>query len=343
MTSGVSLRWIGHLSNDYPPDQAAVHYTIDGQSNSFSIDGLPVNSTLSQFNLEFFDTGQLSPTPHTLEVLYGGNSSTAPLILDYLIIQNGTSSSTTTSTPSFPASTRPAPATSTNPEGQGSVGAIVGGLIGGLALLVFAFFLLRRRQERQNVSTIDPTPTPFDYTPLHPLSAKSNLSSPGFSYSPYSQVPQTAQLGSHVTDGLARNGEVSSVALAMPSVTDTELPYPTNLRAVHSQRTALNLANPPISPTQTSPSDSMLSPSAQLLPPSLPHILVVEREAGVLATLKQRVLATLRPRRRRNQSDDIYLLNENIVLHADSGIRLGFSMNTTNTSAVEVPPLYSPD
>ena len=270
-------------------------------------------------------------------MVYGGNNST-PLTLDYLIIQNGTSSSsTTTSTFSLPTSTGNA---TSNPNGSPDrVGFIVGGVIGGLALLVFAIsgFLLLRRRQKRNLSTS--TARPFDYTPLHLSSSSTPSSSGGFSYS---QVPQTAQLGSR----MPVKGQVSS-HVSVPSITITEsteppstssgvFSYPSNLRAVPFQQPPSNLASLP-SPSSLSPLASGSSSPAQVIP--LPS--KVERQAEALASV--------RPQRRRNPSvpvsvqsdDDKWLSNPNVVLHADSGIRM--PSDATSTSVVDIPPLYTPD
>ena len=328
-TLGVSLSWYGYIPVELPFGPSSATYSIDGETpTNFLLKGLPVNSTSTVYNQKFFETAQLSPTSHTLKVVYEGNNST-PLTLDYLIIQNGTSSSTTTSLPTPTGNT--VSATST-PRGSIPIGPIVGGVIGGLALVVFAvlgFFFLRRRQKHDGQEKVyTSTPRPFEYTPLHLSTSNPSLGS--FSYS---QVPQTAQLGSRV------KGQVIN-HVSMPSVTNTdniELPsnssgatsYPNNLRAVPF------VANPSSS-SSSSPPASASSSSARPVP--LPS--KVEREAEALATL--------RPQRRGNpsvpssvQSNDTWLSNANVVLHADSGIRM--PSNTTSTSVVDVPPLYTPD
>ena len=234
-------------------------------------------------------------------MVYEGNNST-PLTLDYLIIQNGTSSST-----------------SSLPTPKGLVGPIVGGVIGGLALLLFAilgfFFLLQRQKREAQEKVSRSTARPFEYTPLHISTSASNLSSGGF---PYSQVPQTTK------------GQVSHAPMPSVTITDSTEPpstssvYPTSLRVVPFPHTALSSANP--------------ASSSSTQPVPLPS--KVEREAEALASVGSQ--------RRGNpsvptsvQSNDTWLSNANVVLHSDSGIRM--PSNTTSTSVVDVPPLYTPD
>lgn len=272
-----------------------------------------------------------------MKVIYEGNNST-PLTLDFLIVQNGTVSSTTTTASSHGASgthtSDGASATSSTGKSSTPTGAIVGGVIGGIALAIFAllgFLLLRRRQrhaaqEKYSVST----PTPFGYTPLHPSSA---TTSGGISYS---QSPQTAQMGGN-TVGYGAKGQVYHAS--MPSLTSTDVSrsieppstasgvasYPTNLQPVPLQQTALALANP-----------SSSSPPASVS--SIPSPRKTEREAEALASL--------RPQRRDNPSVPVSVQNNdtwspNIVLHADSGLRMPPA--TASTSVVDVPPIYTPD
>jgi hypothetical protein len=340
---GVSLSWYGYIPVEFSFSPSSATYSIDGETPiSFLLKGLPVNSTTTVYNQKFFETVQLSPTSHTLKVVYEGNNST-PLTLDYLIVQNGTSSSSTTT--SLPTSTGSTVSATSTPTGFVPVGPIVGGVIGGLALVVFAvlgYFLLRRRP-KLGVQGIDSTPTdstprPFGYTPLHLSSATSNPSS-----SNYSQVPQAAQLGSRVTYGV--KGQVGHVVMPSATYSDSIEPpstpsgviSPTNLRAVpfQQQQRGLNLANPSSSSSSSPPASASIS-SAQLLPPPSK----VEREAEALASL--------RPQRRGDpsvpssvQSNDTWLSNTNVVLHADSGIRM--PSNTTSTSVEDVPPQYTLD
>ena len=192
---GVSLSWYGIIPVEFPFTSSQATYSIDGETpTNFLLKGLPVNSTSDLNNQLFFETALLSPTSHTLEVVYEGTNST-PLTLDYLIIQNGTSSSSTmTSISSLPTSTGNIASASI------PVGSIVGGVIGGLVLVVFAilgFFLLRRRQKRD-------VHQPLEYTLLSPATPNPSSSHS----SAYSQVPQTVQLGSRETRPETGPGQV---------------------------------------------------------------------------------------------------------------------------------------
>jgi hypothetical protein len=337
-SSGVSLSWYGYIPADLPLSPSLATYSIDGETPiSFRCKGLPVDSTTTLYNQKFFETTKLSPTSHTLKVVYEGNNST-PLTLDYLIIQNGTSTSSSTS--SLPTSTISATST---PKKSVAVGSIVGGVIGVLALLVLfgilGFFFLRRRQKRRRrkrdaQEIVLSTPRPYEYAPLYDTS---NPPTVGFSHSP---LPQATQSGSRVRKGQATSHvpmlsvtSTESTEPLAPSTSSGVTAYPTtNLRSVPFQQTASNLANPPSSSSSSPPTSSSGQP--------VPLSRKVEREAVALASL--------RPQGRRNpsvpvsvQSNDTWSSNANVVLHADSGIRM--PSNTTSTSVVEVPPRYTPD
>ncbi|KAF8805440.1 hypothetical protein BYT27DRAFT_7085298 [Phlegmacium glaucopus] len=163
---GVSLSWYGPLIPGFPVGSSSVTYSIDGQTpTSFLLQGVSADTPTTN-NQKFFETAQYPAGPHTLKVVYEGINST-PLTLDYLIVQNGTLPSTTTSVSSHATSSTTGSVTSsTATTGNGTVigtssastpvkgsptGAIVGGVIGGLALIVLTilgFLLLRQRQKR---------------------------------------------------------------------------------------------------------------------------------------------------------------------------------------------------
>ena len=182
--------------------------------------------------------------------MFEGNNST-PLTLDYLIIQNGTISSTTassslvaTSTPGGVVSGTSATATvgSSTP-----VGAIVGGVIGGLALTVFVIvgflFFHRRHKRAAQEKVLMSMPEPFDPTPVYPSSIAQNTS-PSVVTS-YSSPSQTTQMGLPVTKGQAYHASMR------PSFTPTNLlrPVPFQQTSVPSSlpsRTTETLASAPV-------------------------------------------------------------------------------------------------
>ena len=341
MTSGVSLSWYGFIPVELPKGSSPATYSIDEQTPvNFLLKGLPASTTTTVYNQKFFETAQLTAGPHTLKAVFEGNNST-PLTLDYLIVQNGTLSSTTASVSSLVTSSTPGSGvsgTSATLRSSTPVGAIVGGVIGGLALIVFVIFgflFLRRLHKRATQEKVSiSTPRSSGYAPLHPPSTTRNLSlSADRSYSP---TPQMTQMGTPATYGAMGNVYHAS----MPSITSTELSqsieppstssgvttHPTNLRPVPLKQTALTIANPSFSSPPSSVSTSVPSP-----PPSK-----VDKEAEALAALG--------PARQGNQSLAPTLLQgndtqlANVVLHADSGIRMPSSKNV-----LDVPPTYTPD
>ncbi|KAF9524777.1 hypothetical protein CPB83DRAFT_838654 [Crepidotus variabilis] len=142
--TGVSLSWYSWLSPDFSTNLATASYTIDkGSPNQLNVTGpFGVQRMTPTFNLKLFETPTLEMGQHTLSVVYNGNENTAPLSLNYLIVQNGTSTS----------SNDPSTA-NINHNSKRNVGAIVGGVISGavfIACLVFGLaFLRKRRRERQ--------------------------------------------------------------------------------------------------------------------------------------------------------------------------------------------------
>ena len=312
MTPGVSLSWYGFIPVELPKGSSPATYSIDDQTPvNFLLKGLTASTTTTIYNQKFFETAQLTAGPHTLKAVFEGNNST-PLTLDYLVVQNGTVSSTTASVSSEATSSTPGSVvsgTSATVRSSTPVGAIVGGVIGGLAVtvfVIFGFLFLRRRHKRATQEKVlKSTPEPFGYAPVH-LAQKPSLSV----VTSYSPAPQTTQMEVPVTKGQAYHASMPSLtstepsqSIEPPSTSSGVTTYPTNLRPVPFQQTALTMADP----------SSVPSPA-----PS--------RKAEALASAPV-------------QSNDTQL--PSVVLHADSGIRLPSS--TAGTSVVDVPPLYTLD
>lgn len=88
--SGVSLSWYGLIPEKTPIVSTTGFYTIDGSGVSwgFFIEALADRTGDTTYNIKHFETPLLPAGKHQLVVTYNGNLMTAPLSLDYLIIQN---------------------------------------------------------------------------------------------------------------------------------------------------------------------------------------------------------------------------------------------------------------
>ena len=140
-----------------PPDitvNASARYSIDNETPF----PFPVIAQSNQiYNLVSFQTGPLTPGPHHLFVEYGVDNfveGSAPLVLDYFIIQNQTFPSVTSSPPSTTSPSPPNTTSSSPPNSQSptitpivgraglSQGATAGAVIGSLAGLALIIFCL---------------------------------------------------------------------------------------------------------------------------------------------------------------------------------------------------------
>lgn len=278
MTSGVSLSWYGFIPVELPKGSSPATYSIDGETPvNFLLKGLSTTTTTTVYNQKFFETAQLAAGPHTLKAVFEGNNST-PLTLDYLIVQNGTLSSTTTSTSSTSISSHATSSTSssvvsgtsvTERSSRTAVRAVVGGVIGGLALIVlviFGFlFLYRRRKRATQEQILISTPEPFGSTPIY-SSSITQAPSPSVVTS-FSPSLQTTQMGVPVTKGHAYHASIRSLTS-------------TNPRPVPFQQTTLTTAGSPNFP----PSEPSLPPSRKseaLASAPVQSSLVLHADSGI--------------------------------------------------------------
>ncbi|KAF9526386.1 hypothetical protein CPB83DRAFT_896219 [Crepidotus variabilis] len=165
---GVSLEWFGAFPKDLPGTSATATYSVDGQTPvTFNLQGHPSDATSNIYHIKFFETPKYPNGNHHLTVVHNGDSTTTPLILYYLVVQNGTSLKTTsTSSNSKPSSTEfgstpqaPLATTSNSTDTvvhKTSTGAIAGGVIGGVLFLgcIFALILLCLRRRKPQTSEI---------------------------------------------------------------------------------------------------------------------------------------------------------------------------------------------
>jgi hypothetical protein len=194
LLSGISLIWLGFYLNSLPTASTTATYAIDGQSPiTFNLNGASSEATGLQYNQIFFQVDELSSGSHTLDVVYQGNSTTTPLTLYILQVQNNASSHTAASSSTGTLSQSPiasssssgavfstliptrsssvtssaiggistngsSNASSDTTNGASNLGSIIGGVIGGLGLLIFAvlavLFLRQRNSRSQKTDTI---------------------------------------------------------------------------------------------------------------------------------------------------------------------------------------------
>jgi hypothetical protein len=328
--TGVSLSWYGFIPNEFPLTATTGSYSTDGQSPvNFLLKGLPPN-TATTYNQKFFETATLPAGHHQIVVSYQGNSQTTPLTLDYLIVQNGTISSNSSSTASGTSPTSGAANASGTTHKSNNTGAIAGGVVGGLVLIVIAalaYIYFQRREKTLNEKveygeSSPPLVEPFHYAPVKTSPPSSTIPGPGITAYPR-HIPQ---LSTSIFPTTTHHG-------SMPSFTTTELQsaiapslssgtsYPSNVNAVVHQ-SDLRQPNPGYLRTINDYQQPLTEKE--------------RREAEATAT-------ALRSQRSPQQpisppfSDDSG--SSRVVMHEDSGIRLPRAGEELDV--VEVPPLYT--
>ncbi|TFK64726.1 hypothetical protein BDN72DRAFT_901348 [Pluteus cervinus] len=186
--NGESVTWYGHVAQEFPAAQSSASYSIDGGApTAFQFQG----SLVDLNNVVFFTTPTLPLGQHTLEVVHDGSTTSAPLSLDYVYVQNALVS--------YPPSSSTAPESipSSGPTSKGlPLPAILGAAIGGALILLLCLVLLlwrhrrgrRERAARQSIFTVSEEghhPAPVDILRINkrdegpPVSPSTN---PTFSY-----------------------------------------------------------------------------------------------------------------------------------------------------------------
>lgn len=176
---GQSLSWYGLIpSGGFPTVGSTGTYTIDqGNPSKFSLQAASNSTVATIYNVKFFETPQLTQGLHNIAVSFKGSSSTTPLNVEFLVIQNGTQSPAASST----TSTSPAPP-SASPRSGGhgvskhNIGPIVGGAVSGatiLALLALWIYYIRRRSKRRGNSMHFEYANPF----IARFTARANIGS----------------------------------------------------------------------------------------------------------------------------------------------------------------------
>ncbi|GJJ15942.1 hypothetical protein Clacol_010221 [Clathrus columnatus] len=143
---GTQISWYGGGVQQRNAIASSGEYSIDGgQFMSFQIP--TADEALGEFQL-YFITSSLEMGTHVLSVRYTGLEGQLPLVLEYLVVSNGSFSSTSTTSPTM------IPSGDGNKAETSRVGATVGEIVGpivGFAIVIailFACFRYRRKQGR---------------------------------------------------------------------------------------------------------------------------------------------------------------------------------------------------
>jgi len=178
---GVGLSFYGMIPAELPISPSLATYSIDGGSTTpVALKGLPPGS-VTLYNQKFFETPTLPYGLHTLKVTYDGDdgNGSTPLVLDFLLIQNG--SITPNTTASLPAST--SPPVLMRAAKKVNVAGVVCGVLAALAVvLVAAFFFLKYRKQKEvkfAPSSKFLAPIPFLRRPPPAVQESTSLSSLG--------------------------------------------------------------------------------------------------------------------------------------------------------------------
>ncbi|KAJ7121026.1 hypothetical protein C8R44DRAFT_671777 [Mycena epipterygia] len=184
---GTSVSLLGYIPNELSHTASAASYTIDGGPPiDFVLNGLATANAATEYNALLFTTNKLTAATHNLVVTYAGDSTKTPLVVSTFYVTNASTPSTTTSSPntsaSYDLSNTPVSHTTNTP-----IGAIVGGIVGCLAilaLLVGLFFWCRRRRRNNEEQVRRRSANPFTTSVVDTVPASVS----GVQYS-YAAVP----------------------------------------------------------------------------------------------------------------------------------------------------------
>jgi hypothetical protein len=309
--AGTQLSWYGFIPTELPHNPSLGTYAIDGQTTptTFTLKGLTSANSATIYNQQFFQTPKLSSSgPHELVVTFRGDSSSTPLTITNILIQNGnlsisapytpSSTSSSSSPKKSTASSSSTGVTTSSPTSHVSAGAIAGGIVGGLALLLLCLLFVICFRKRRRPPALPSTPEEKAVIePFHvPEQHTSPLHNAGYSQKPtHAPQPSFQSYDPPSSTATSSGGSPSNVAVPgrLAQYQSQPLAYPSRKHAE-----AASSIVPTTATTQTS-SSSRDAPMA-----------------GDVASGRSRV-----------------------VLHQDSGIRLP---REGEEEVVEVPPLYTP-
>ena len=295
-----------------------------GNAVSFLLNGLPPNGG-TIYNQKFFETIQYPPGPHTIVVTYLGNSQTTPLTLDYIVVQNGTFPTPSGATTSTGQTSGSLPTTGsgsgldksgTSKSKSNNIGAIVGGVVGGLvliALALLAFLYLRRREKRLKNNHINIEPQPYQYTPVAQPSPQNGQT----------HNPNNSYIGTGATAGSSHHPQ-------MPSMTSTELHSGVTLPTTSSGMYTSGAASLAQGSDRLVPLRNV-TPTVNNYPSSMSEKARREEEATVAA-----FHPSSRGRINPTSPGSDTSASSGVIRHEDSGLRL-----PQRATIDEIPPLYT--
>ncbi|KAJ3514206.1 hypothetical protein NLJ89_g2501 [Agrocybe chaxingu] len=253
--SGSSLEYYGFIPDNFPRVDATATWAVDGGTpQEFALEATPPGTPLHRFQ-KFFQTDVYPIGDHRLQVVYQGDSTKTPLTLTNVIVGNGTTTTSTgipsgSSAGAGPTGTSGTSGAATSGKST-NLGAILGGVLGGLALilLVALLFWLRRRRRRRAEPQEKPNTTVVQ--PFEPTTAAALTAAPPLAPS----VRTKGQLS------LATN--------------ESDFSRTTAVTSPQSAGTALSPSAPSSSPAPAHATDNIHSESDD------PRVIVVHADSGV--------------------------------------------------------------
>ncbi|KAH9476061.1 hypothetical protein JR316_0011631 [Psilocybe cubensis] len=315
---GSSLSWYSLFPSGFPHSPTLGTYSVDDQNPVvFSLNSLAANSNTTLYNQEFFQTARYALGPHEITVTFLGNESTAPLSLNYLIIQNGTSALDNPSTvltipgPTLLPSSAKGKGDSTTDKShtQGVIGGVVGAATVVIILsIAFYFIFNRRRRHKRHEQPNEGNSTAM----IQPF-----CQFPGRRYVPVNHFHNTSVTASTRIAAVLHSVPTPVEAAMKASITSA--PPPRSL-STELQSIGMYTAD---GPGQTSPINS--------LPTSIVHPPLMQRPLSALPRIpsENRPFPVPRPTQ--------------TVIHEDSGLRIPNFMaeDSSSNTIVEMPPLYT--
>ncbi|KAH9484521.1 hypothetical protein JR316_0004003 [Psilocybe cubensis] len=340
---GVSLSWYSFIPAEFPHTATFASYSVDNQVPvQFSLKGLPAGTTTTIYNQKFFQTSDYPMGSHKIVVTYLGSSSTTPLTLDYLVVQNGTSPS--------PSGASSSPTTSGNAGSAGSshssnVGAIAGGVVGGIVLIILATLAIiyfRRWDRKQSTKPLYNHKEHDTGDVIDPFQLAPSIQPAPTTYSQYSPLPTAAggktqhrTIPSQTTTDLNSIEPPSSASGGIVPPTASSRDIPSSFS--RSEDTG-HLSTPT---NEVHAGNSLHQDSSRLAQPLYQGMSEKERREA------EATAAALRPQQHAAQqivtspqSASSGTGSSRLIMHEDSGIRLP---RPTSEGVVEVPPTYTVD